>query len=297
MQNNVLVSCSVVTYNSAETVVETLESIKSQTYQNIELIVSDDCSIDDTVTICQEWIKRNKNRFVRTQLLTVENNTGVSGNANRATAACTGEWLKSIAADDILLPTCIEDFANYVKENPEVSWVSSYMRSYNESFNDSNCVARMVVDSLPFFDKSSQEQLKEISRHNIINAPSLFIRTSLEKNNPFREDYSFEDWPFFVDLLEKGHKCYFMPKETVCYRIHSSISNERGCLFKYKIALEYRKFEKERLFKYLTKRQIKGKIILWKTQDLIEKCHLNRKTAIMSFVYNKWMAIVLRVYR
>lgn len=297
MQNNFLVSCSVVTYNSAETVVETLESIKAQTYQNIELIVSDDCSTDDTVSICQEWVESNQSRFVRTLLLTVKKNTGVSSNVNRVAVMCEGEWHKGIAADDILLPTCIEDFVNYVKENPRASWVSSYMRSYNESFIDSNCVAFMVVDSLPFFDKSSQEQLKEIARHNIINAPTLFIRTSLEKEVSYREEYPFEDWPFFVDVLEKGYKCYFMPKETVCYRIHSSASNKQGCLFKYSIALEYRKFEKERLFKYLTKRQIKGKIILWRTQDLIEKFHLNRKTAIMNFVYNKWMAIVLRVYR
>ncbi|MFY7734922.1 MAG: glycosyltransferase, partial [Bacteroidia bacterium] len=46
-----LVSVPVVTYNAAEFVLETLESIFNQTYQNIELIVSDDCSKDNTVEI------------------------------------------------------------------------------------------------------------------------------------------------------------------------------------------------------------------------------------------------------
>ena len=46
-----LVSIVVATYNSAKTVIETLESIKAQTYDNIELIVSDDCSQDNTIDV------------------------------------------------------------------------------------------------------------------------------------------------------------------------------------------------------------------------------------------------------
>lgn len=84
MGNNILVSCTVLSYNSAKTILETLESIKAQTYQNIELIVSDDCSKDNTVELCRQWIAVNKNRFVRVVLLTVKENTGVCANGNRA---------------------------------------------------------------------------------------------------------------------------------------------------------------------------------------------------------------------
>ena len=72
--NQPLVSVTVITYNSSKTVLETLDSIKAQTYQNLELIVSDDCSTDDTVELCRNWIEQNKERFVRTELLTVEKN-------------------------------------------------------------------------------------------------------------------------------------------------------------------------------------------------------------------------------
>ena len=54
-----LVSVVVITYNSSQTVVETLDSIKTQTYQNIELIVSDDCSSDNTVEVVQNGIDEN----------------------------------------------------------------------------------------------------------------------------------------------------------------------------------------------------------------------------------------------
>ena len=60
---NPLVSAVIITYNSAKYVIETLDSIKAQTYQNIELIVSDDCSTDETTTLVKEWLEKNGNRF------------------------------------------------------------------------------------------------------------------------------------------------------------------------------------------------------------------------------------------
>ena len=61
--SNPLVSV-VVTYNSSATVLETLDSIKNQTYKNIELIITDDFSKDDTVALCQSWVDTNKERFL-----------------------------------------------------------------------------------------------------------------------------------------------------------------------------------------------------------------------------------------
>jgi alpha-1,3-rhamnosyltransferase len=83
-----LVSVRVITYNSSKTVIETLDSIYNQTYPNIELIISDDCSKDDTVAICREWVNQHKERFARTEILTVPQNTGVSANINRSEKAC-----------------------------------------------------------------------------------------------------------------------------------------------------------------------------------------------------------------
>ena len=107
LEKQPLVSIIVITYNSSKYVLETLESAKAQTYQNIELIVSDDCSIDNTVEICREWIENNKERFVRTELITAEKNTGIPANCNRGVKAAQGEWVKLIAGDDILYNNCI----------------------------------------------------------------------------------------------------------------------------------------------------------------------------------------------
>src|SRR5438309_3687253 len=94
-----LVSVIVLTYNSAITVLETLESIKQQTFRNIELIITDDCSKDNTVEICSNWLNSNKGIFVRVIILEVDKNTGTSANCNRGLKASTGQWIKFIAGD------------------------------------------------------------------------------------------------------------------------------------------------------------------------------------------------------
>ena len=58
-----LVSIIVLTYNSSLTILETLESLKKQSYPNIELIISDDASKDETVKICQTWVQANSYKF------------------------------------------------------------------------------------------------------------------------------------------------------------------------------------------------------------------------------------------
>ena len=107
VDSQVVVTVSVITYNSSKFVLETLESIKAQTYQPLILNVCDDCSTDDTVEICEKWIDKNKDRFIEAKIIVPEHNTGIPGNINRGIDACKTEWLKFIAGDDLLKPQCI----------------------------------------------------------------------------------------------------------------------------------------------------------------------------------------------
>lgn len=169
-----LVSVPVITYNSSKTIIETLDSIYNQTYPNIELIVSDDCSPDNTVEICQDWIEEHKERFARVELLTVEKNTGTSGNCNRAEAACQGEWIKSIAGDDILLPNCIQDCIEYVSEHPEAILLFGKMETFGSTEEENNRVAAYFDYS--FFEMTPEEQLHRlVFIGNCLPAPTSFV--------------------------------------------------------------------------------------------------------------------------
>lgn len=294
--NSIVVSCVVLCYNSAQTVLETLDSILFQTYQNIELIISDDGSSDNTVTICRDWMNNNSKRFVRTELLIVDHNTGISANENRAIAACRGEWVKTIAADDKLLPNCVVDFVNYVVNNPESNWVSSRVRKYRNTFDEDNCFACNVSPNISFFDLTAEEQLRSLTFSNILFAPSMFYRLSLKKEIKSDTNYSFEDLPFYVDALEHGVKCNFLDKETVCYRVSESASLSNAKLFKYNTILEFRRFQKQRMFKYMTPQQILCQKRIWKVQDFFEKSGLNRNNKITDFAYHHICSFIRNKY-
>ena len=292
-----LVSCTVICYNSAKTVVETLESVKNQTYSDIELIVSDDCSTDDTVIICREWIEKNKNRFVRTELITVEKNTGVCGNCNRALAACRGEWQKGIAADDIMLPNCIEDFVNYVTKNKGVRWVSSYIQIYKEEFKPEKCIANKTVARRSLFDCTREEQLKQMAVENLISSPSCFYSLSVKREiEGYNTRYSYEDYPMFITLLEKGYKCYFLDTVTIGYRIHESVSRSHNKLFNIKFLREDNLFKKERCYKYLSWWEIIGQKTLWAFHLSLDFLHLNRDTPFMNVLYNRFRSLFRLVF-
>jgi len=115
-----LITVVVVAYNSSSFIIEALDSVYNQTWRKIELIVTDDCSNDNTVELCHSWMDIHKSRFVRIKMVTSEKNTGVSGNANRGLYSANGEWIKFIGADDALKPTCIEDNIRWISEHPEI---------------------------------------------------------------------------------------------------------------------------------------------------------------------------------
>lgn len=230
-----LVSVPVITYNSAKFVLETLESIKAQTYQNIELIISDDCSTDNTVELCQKWVEENKDRFVRTQIITVDKNTGVSANFNRAEAACQGEWVKPIAGDDVLMPDCIESYIVYINADRSAYFIFSKHEVFGENVEWCNNINHSL--DFTFYNLSSEEQLQWlVFEGNQIAAITFFYNKSEADKLKIVNDERIpllEDWPKWINILEQGGKFNFLDKLTVCYRIGDGISTTRRMSLKY----------------------------------------------------------------
>ncbi|HYH15160.1 MAG TPA: glycosyltransferase family A protein, partial [Flavisolibacter sp.] len=129
-----LVSIIVITFNSEKYIAETLESIKEQTYNTIELIISDDHSNDETIEICESWLKENSDRFVRTQIVLSETNTGIAHNCNRGILASRGEWIKVIAGDDALEPDMTRRYMQFAKLQSNAVAIFSRIEAYEETF-------------------------------------------------------------------------------------------------------------------------------------------------------------------
>lgn len=211
-----LVSVGVVTYNSSKTVIETLESIKNQTYQRIELIVSDDGSHDNTIEICREWLQANSSRFVRTELLTVEKNTGTAANCNRCSKASQGYFIKRIAGDDLLEPWCIQvNIENIGNADMAVSDMVYFEDDKELPFQDN----RKLIYGLTHL--SPPERLKLYCRTlTFFNPPSLFFRKSIYDKVGYYDEESgiLEDVPFLVKVFKSKSNLTYIQKTTVRYR-------------------------------------------------------------------------------
>ncbi|MEK0042875.1 glycosyltransferase family 2 protein [Escherichia albertii] len=232
-----LITVCVITYNSDKTIIDTLESIKRQTYGTkfIELIIADDCSNDDTLAIMKEWVKINKCIFSHVEIIEQKQNIGLTKNINSAWKLSKGSWVKSIAGDDILLENCISDNVHYVNKNGIKSVVFSLMRSFSEYNNDIT-----EHDDYPstfqqkILDGSSKEQLKYLTTAGgFACAPSAFINRELLEEVGFADErfLMLEDSPLWFRILKKGEKIYFMNVLTVKYRIGNSISQSDKSLF------------------------------------------------------------------
>ena len=221
-----LVSLGIVTYNSSRYVVEALESMKAQTYPNVELIVSDDCSTDNTVDIVKEWLTENKDRFVRTKLITVPYNTGTAANCNREMAACRGEWVKSIAGDDKLIPECIEKFMQFINKQPDADIIFGNVKG----FGDKEAAQKWEYSNPQlFFEKLTPRQmLLNLYEQNFFPAAARFDKKSCwEEIGRFNENIPLiEDWPFMVKIFAAKKKVCYMGEDVCWYRFsNTSVSH------------------------------------------------------------------------
>jgi glycosyltransferase involved in cell wall biosynthesis len=221
-----LVSVIIITYNSEKFVLEVLESVKCQTYLNIELIISDDGSKDKTIEICNEWILKNQDRFSRIELLTVPFNTGIPANCNRGVKASNGEWVKIIAGDDILNEKCIELNIKFIlNNNLNRIIIVSNMIMFNDGEDYCKKGVIVVPDNLFLLKEcvTPEIQHRYVVKYYLGNTPTLFISKEILDKVPFDESLPFqEDRPFAINATKKGYCFRYLDAATVYYRVSES---------------------------------------------------------------------------
>lgn len=263
-----LVSIIVITYNSSKYVLETLESAKAQTYQNIELIVSDDCSTDNTVEICKKWIEENKDRFVRTELITVNKNTGITPNFNRGLKVAEGECVKFIAGDDLLLDNCITDCMAYVLCNKNCKIL--FGRIY---YLKGNIITPKPLERIAL--SNFKEQKKLVYKGSSLPAPaSYFNKNALIELGGFDENYLFiEDLPLWLKLVNNNIELSFIDKFVVKYRIHdNNICMKNGINYiNTKFYNDDEKIILNKLIPYFIKNFIFGKLLIYLNYIIISR--------------------------
>lgn len=248
-----LVSVVVITYNSSKYVLETLESIKNQDYTNIELIISDDCSTDDTFNIACQWIDKNKDYFVRALAVQTEQNGGICVNYNRGLKEVRGEWVKYIAGDDMLFPNCISTYVHELNVCHDKIMLCGII-----CFSDSNLHEGKRLIESSFDDLTISEQEKHIiSKETFISGPTLFLEVdTLRKLGGFEECYPFiEDYPLCMKYLSNGYHIHVVNDFLIHYRVYPESVSRSYSRFATSIfaAIDY----------YAPKAALRNRLYLW----------------------------------
>lgn len=233
MENKIPVSVVVLSFNSESTIEQTLDSIANQTYPLIELIISDDCSVDDTVKVASDWSSKHEDRFIDIKIIQADYNKGTSVNVNTGVSHCKNEWIKIIAADDLLSENCLTDCINYVYNNNYQIIQTNEM--IINSFGDNVGVPICECNRMRYMSrlKTAEEQYRYLLLDDIRLSPTLFFNKSTFLNVggcDTRIKY-IEDYPLKLRFLKNGYKMGYLPITTVNYRVGNSVSHVEGRVY------------------------------------------------------------------
>tara|TARA_R100000935_G_scaffold9585_5_gene19436 strand:+ start:5297 stop:6232 length:936 start_codon:yes stop_codon:yes gene_type:complete len=224
-QNSPLVSIVVITYNSDKYIIETLQSIFDQTYENIELIISDDGSKDETITVCKKWLDNFHVRFVRAELITTAQNSGTAGNLNRGISAAKGIWIKPIAGDDALFPDVIKNYISYIKKENKILCIHSNSIEYEENFQEKNRLPNKDASKYKINSSNidSDMQFEILLRCCPVGTPTaMYHKSVFQQVGNYDERFPlWEDRPMFLKMTLNGIKLHYLDIDGAKYRVRN----------------------------------------------------------------------------
>lgn len=206
-----LVSIVIACYNHAQFVQESIQSAIDQDYENIELIIIDDGSKDNSVEVIQEMIPACEERFVRFEFR-YRPNKGLCATLNEALEWCEGEYLSPLASDDIIKKYKTSIQVKYLEENKDSLGVFG---------------AVQLMDSKSVLSKAKFKRERKNTFDDIFTykhhlpAPTQMLRLdAVKKTGGYREDLIIEDWSMWLFLTENGGTLDYVKKVFALYRRH-----------------------------------------------------------------------------
>ena len=124
-----LISVITPAYNSGSYIRNTIESVISQTYQNWEMLIVDDCSTDSTIQIAEEYSKKDD----RIKIIKHIKNQGVAAARNTALSEAKGEYIAFLDSDDMWMPQKLDVQYRFMEDNGYVLTYTAYQKYFSET--------------------------------------------------------------------------------------------------------------------------------------------------------------------
>ncbi|MBR9888858.1 MAG: glycosyltransferase [Oceanospirillales bacterium] len=221
-----LVSVIIPVYNGAEYLGESLGSILAQTYPNIEIIIIDDSSQDNSVALIESM-------SANITVIVNPNNIGVSASRNKGMHAANGKYIAFMDADDVSVPHRIESQVDFLEKNSEYGLISSTYETFEELLQTGRKSLKKLPSDPDFIAARLLFQC-------VICCPASMLRTDLILKHDlyFNESLSVcEDWDLWYRISQVT-RVSNIEDVLLYYRKHgSNLSKNRTLMYQNKIKI------------------------------------------------------------
>ena len=222
-----LISVIMSVYNGEKYLVQSIDSILNQTYQNFEFIIIDDCSTDNSSHILQEYAKKDS----RIKIIKKEKNIGIKGfieNLNLGISIAEGKYIARMDQDDVSLPERFQKQVDFLENNPEITLVGAQLNLINEQ----NKITGEAIAAL-----QHRDIVKRITSQIQLFHPVIMFRK--DQNIQYREKFLYcEDYDLYLNLITQGKKLANINEKLLHYRILESSISRKGDNFVKKLMVE-----------------------------------------------------------
>lgn len=217
-----LVTVICLCFNQERFVVEALQSVFNQTYQNIQLIVVDDCSSDNSVPAIKAFLSAHSG----IEFIALEKNLGNCRAFNRGLALAKGEYIIDLAADDLLLPERIETGVEALRDG-----------KYGVHFSDAEIISESGEHLGYHSDKFPHHTIPQgdiytalIERYFICPPSMMFTKAVQNHIGGYDESLAYEDFDFWVRSARVFEYCY---SEKVLVKRRISLGSKSSGQYKF----------------------------------------------------------------
>lgn len=220
MKDKPLVSVFIPVYNAEKYIVEAVESVVNQNYENIELVISDDASKDNTPRILEKLFEKYPSKI---KLFLQEKNLGITKNCNFIFQHCKGKYIAFYAGDDKMLPNKISKQVEVLENNLDVAICGTTTSIINDNSKEIDVVKAIYKKT------SNIYSIKDLIKSGNSLVPTCSYMTRSEYIPKHGYDYRLpvaSDSLFWYHIAARGD-IYIIDEKLSAYRKHSEQSTSR----------------------------------------------------------------------
>lgn len=196
-----LITIGIASYNYEVNILKALKAIKRQKFIDYEIIISDDCSVDNSVSVIKKFMLDNPQ--INITLIESKKNEGIAANKNKIIDKCNGKYLMICDADDWMDDECLEKIANVIyKEEPD----------------------RVLVEIIHIDEKGRVIQIEHLPEHQTKWGWTLFhgsvFKVSILKEYEIKIKEDFDDVDFTLEFTKHCEKLALVKKPLYYWLVH-----------------------------------------------------------------------------